>query len=59
MIVDETGEPWVLDVNVSPGMTETSLLPMGAGARGMSLAQLCDAVLRSAVARSSGAPAQG
>jgi D-alanine-D-alanine ligase len=29
MIVDETGEPWVLDVNVSPGMTETSLLPMG------------------------------
>ena len=59
MIVDEAGEPWVLDVNVSPGMTETSLLPMGAGARGMSLAQLCDAVLRSAAARSGGASATG
>ena len=34
MIVDEAGKPWVLEVNVSPGMTETSLLPMGARRRG-------------------------
>ena len=51
MIVDAAGEPWVLEVNVSPGMTETSLLPMGAGAAGMALTDLCDAVTRSALGR--------
>jgi D-alanine-D-alanine ligase len=50
-IVDADGRPWVLEVNVSPGMTETSLLPMGARAAGMSLADLCDRVLRSAADR--------
>jgi D-alanine-D-alanine ligase len=50
-IVDADGRPWVLEVNVSPGMTETSLLPMGAQAAGMSLADLCDRVLRSAEER--------
>ena len=46
-IVDADGSPWVLEVNVCPGMTETSLLPMGAHAAGMSLADLCDRILRS------------
>jgi D-alanine-D-alanine ligase len=53
MIVDDDGRPWVLEVNVSPGMTETSLLPMGAGAAGMALAELCDAIIQSALARKS------
>jgi D-alanine-D-alanine ligase len=51
MIVDEHGEPWVLEVNVAPGMTETSLLPMAAHAAGWSLAELCDRVIRSALSR--------
>ena len=51
LIVDESDRPWVLEVNVSPGMTETSLVPMAAQARGMSLSELCDVVLRSARAR--------
>jgi D-alanine-D-alanine ligase len=51
MIVDPNGHPWVLEVNVSPGMTDTSLLPMGAQAQGMSLADLCDRIVRSAIAR--------
>ena len=51
MIVDRDGRPWVLEVNVSPGMTETSLLPMAAQAAGMGLADLCDRVLRAALAR--------
>ena len=46
-IVDAHGDPWVLEVNVCPGMTETSLLPMGAHAAGMSLPDLCDRILRS------------
>lgn len=52
MIVDAQGVPWVLEVNVSPGMTETSLLPMGARAAGMGFTDLCDAVIRSAGTRS-------
>jgi D-alanine-D-alanine ligase len=51
LIVDERAEPWVLEVNVCPGMTETSLLPMAAQARGMALTDLCDVILRSALAR--------
>jgi len=51
LIVDEAERPWVLEVNVSPGMTETSLVPMAAQARGMSLSELCDVILRSALAR--------
>ena len=47
-IVDASGTPWVLEVNVSPGMTETSLLPMAAQAAGWSLTELCERVLRSA-----------
>lgn len=49
MIVDAEGVPQVLEVNVSPGMTETSLLPMAAKAAGASLAEVCSAVLASAL----------
>ena len=51
-IVDAQGEPWILEVNVSPGMTDTSLLPMAGGAAGLSLSQLCDRIIRAAIARS-------
>jgi D-alanine-D-alanine ligase len=50
-IVDAEGRPWVLEVNVAPGMTETSLLPMAAQAAGWPLAELCERVLRSSVSR--------
>jgi D-alanine-D-alanine ligase len=51
LMVDAAGRPWVLEVNVSPGMTETSLVPMAAAAAGMSAADVCDRVLRSALGR--------
>ena len=51
LIVDDHDRPWVLEVNVSPGMTETSLVPMAAQARGMALKDLCDVILRSAAGR--------
>jgi D-alanine-D-alanine ligase len=51
MMVDAQGRPWVLEVNVSPGMTETSLLPMAAQAAGRTLPELCDGILRTALAR--------
>lgn len=37
MIVDETGEPQFLEVNVAPGCTETSLLPLALEAAGLDL----------------------
>jgi len=51
LMLDRDGRPWVLEVNVAPGMTETSLLPMAAQAAGMSLNDLCDRVVRSALTR--------
>ena len=40
-IVDEDGEPWCLEANALPGMTENSLLPRAAKAAGMSFPELC------------------
>jgi D-alanine-D-alanine ligase len=51
VIVDDEGRPWVIDVNVSPGMTDTSLLPMGAAAAGIDLPELCDRIVQLALSR--------
>lgn len=42
MIVSENGAPHVLELNISPGMTETSLLPIAAEAAGMSFGDLVE-----------------
>ena len=39
LIVDEDGTPWFLEANVTPGMTETSLLPQAVIASGQSLSE--------------------
>jgi D-alanine-D-alanine ligase len=52
MVCDEAGEPFVLEVNTSPGMTGTSLLPMAAEAAGMDFAGLVDKLVRMALQRS-------
>jgi D-alanine-D-alanine ligase len=54
LIIDAQGRAWLLEVNVSPGMTETSLLPMAARAAGLSLEDLCQRVLELAAARAAG-----
>lgn len=51
IIVDGEGQPWVVDVNASPGMTDTSLLPMAAQAAGIGFADLCERILGLALAR--------
>jgi D-alanine-D-alanine ligase len=38
----DDGEPYVLEVNTIPGMTETSLLPDAAAAEGVSFPELCE-----------------
>jgi D-alanine-D-alanine ligase-like ATP-grasp enzyme len=46
----EDGVPYFLEVNTIPGMTETSLVPMGAEAKGISFPELCDRIVNLAVA---------
>ena len=46
-IVDAEGTPWFIDVNVVPGMTETSLLPLAAEVDG-NFAQLCQQLVLAA-----------
>jgi D-alanine-D-alanine ligase len=54
LIVDGDGEPHVLGVNVSPGMTETSLLPLAVQAEGLDFGKLVAALVGRAVARGAG-----
>ncbi|WP_442914230.1 D-alanine--D-alanine ligase family protein [Kribbella sp. NBC_01245] len=51
LVVDADGVPWFLEVNVAPGMTETSLVPLAAEAAGLELGVLCRDLLAAAAAR--------
>jgi D-alanine-D-alanine ligase len=51
MVDHETAELWVLEANVVPGMTETSLLPQAADAAGIPFDELVARVLESAFTR--------
>ena len=48
VMVDQAGEPYLLEVNTIPGMTDHSLVPMAARARGIEFEDLCLAILGSA-----------
>jgi D-alanine-D-alanine ligase len=52
LMLDERGELWVLETNVVPGMTATSLLPQAADAAGVGFDELIARVLQSAFTRS-------
>ncbi len=41
VLLDEDNQPWVLEANTIPGMTESSLLPKAARAAGIEFAELC------------------
>jgi D-alanine-D-alanine ligase len=51
VILEENGEPKVLEVNTIPGMTETSLLPEAAAATGISMARLCECIVQLSLER--------
>ena len=46
-----TARPWFLEVNVAPGLTETSLLPQAADAAGLELGALYRALVEQARSR--------
>jgi D-alanine-D-alanine ligase len=50
IMVDGEGEPWFIEVNTLPGMTDTSDLPAQAKAAGMSYEDLVETILFTAVA---------
>src|SRR5450631_142052 len=50
LIIDSDERPWFLEANVSPGMTETSLLPMAVEAAGMNAAEVYAAIVERALA---------
>jgi D-alanine-D-alanine ligase len=51
LIVDADGQPHVLEVNVSPGMTETSLLPLAVQAAGLDFGVLLGTLVSRAAGR--------
>ncbi len=48
LMLDDTGRPWLLEINTSPGMTSHSLVPMAARAVGIDFGELCLRILESA-----------
>jgi D-alanine-D-alanine ligase len=48
IIVDESGTPWVLEVNTVPGLTALSLFPDAARAAGIDFDELCDRLVHHA-----------
>jgi D-alanine-D-alanine ligase len=51
LIIDERGDVWFLEVNVAPGMTETSLVPLAVAAEGLELGSVVADLVRQAVMR--------
>lgn len=45
LMTDEDGNPFVIDVNTMPGMTETSLLPQAASYAGIAFGDLAERIL--------------
>ena len=51
LIVDADGKVWFLEVNVAPGMTETSLFPLAVEAAGLTLGEVMRALVETAARR--------
>lgn len=56
IMLDRHDQPWLLEVNTSPGMTSHSLVPMAAKAVGVSYAELCERILGEASCKVSRTP---
>ena len=52
LIIDGEGRVWFLEVNVAPGLTETSTVPLSVQAAGLDLGALVGDLVQAAVARS-------
>ncbi|CUR55056.1 D-alanine--D-alanine ligase [metagenome] len=57
LIIDDAGEIWFLEVNVAPGFTETSTVPLAIQAAGLDLGKVMSSLVQVAVERSAAADA--
>jgi len=51
ILLAESGEPFVLEINTIPGMTQASLLPEAAGVAGISYPDLCAKIIELSLER--------
>lgn len=57
LIIDDDGVVWFLEVNVAPGMTETSTVPLSLEAAGLDVGEVCARLVTAARTRGSHTPA--
>lgn len=50
LMIDKFQRPWVLEINTVPGLTDHSLVPKAAARIGLSLGELCERTVQSALA---------
>ena len=58
LMIDADGTVWFLEVNVAPGLTETSTVPLAVSAAGLDLGGLVSDLVAAAVRRAEGASAE-
>ena len=51
LVLDQQGQPWLLEINTVPGMTGHSLVPMAAAAVGIDYPELCWRILETSFAQ--------
>lgn len=51
LIIDDEGRVWFLEVNVAPGFTETSTVPLAIAAAGLDLGAVCADLIQAAISR--------
>jgi D-alanine-D-alanine ligase len=51
LIIDGAGRVWFLEVNVAPGFTETSTVPLAIQSAGLDLGKVCASLVQAAAAR--------
>jgi D-alanine-D-alanine ligase len=56
LVLDQSGKPYFLEANTSPGMTDHSLVPMAARHAGLAFEDLCLRILESARLENQGGP---
>ncbi len=57
LILDHQGQPWLLEVNTVPGMTDHSLVPMAARVAGLNFEDLVWRILETSLTETAGADA--
>lgn len=56
LMLDRQGQPWVLEVNTVPGLTDHSLAPKAAGRLGLDFADLCERMIQASLPGSTPRP---